>query len=449
MSHDRIRQAIAQAEQATAVAEGLVPPGGTYQLTPDQEAAVEALCQAFEAGERAALLEAPTGSGKTAVAFRVLIERKLANPSKPVAVLAPTRDLARQWVRYLEARLAGSPLKLAQLHGGVPPQERERILDAMELGTIAILVASGLPLHEEEQRAALRKCSLLVADDLHAFDPRVHLRRLDGLNVPTLALSATPEPVEAFLAILGADRQVVRMQAKPFEAPPTQVHLRRAHLKMPLDKQVALASTEIEAHLALGGRIYVVSRTRNEVPRLAAFLSRVTGAQVFSIHGEMADSLHHARRTGQGKGLRHGGALRTRIEMLEAFRNTSPSILVGTNLIAAGLDVPAADLMVLTDADGFGPAEREQLIGRVGRRERASEAVLIVGTLVSIKGSRSKPRPSGRPNRHTQPKAPKAKATPQASEAKGLGPGPSPGPQAPGPRGPQDRRPKGNPGGRP
>ena len=51
-------------------------------------------------------------------------------------------------------------------------------------------------------------------------------------------------------------------------------------------------------------------------------------------------------------------------------------MLAATNLIGSGIDIPAADLIVITDADAFGESEVEQLIGRVGRRERPSDAVL-------------------------------------------------------------------------
>ena len=51
--------------------------------------------------------------------------------------------------------------------------------------------------------------------------------------------------------------------------------------------------------------------------------------------------------------------------------------LVATNLVGSGLDIPMADMLLVTDADHFGAAEIEQLLGRVGRRERPSDAVLI------------------------------------------------------------------------
>jgi RecG-like helicase len=45
-------------------------------------------------------------------------------------------------------------------------------------------------------------------------------------------------------------------------------------------------------------------------------------------------------------------------------------------------------LVVITDADSFGEAELEQLIGRVGRRNRPSDALLITGTIREKRATR-------------------------------------------------------------
>jgi RecG-like helicase len=79
----------------------------------------------------------------------------------------------------------------------------------------------------------------------------------------------------------------------------------------------------------------------------------------------------------------------TRVEMMKKFRESAPSILAATNLIGSGIDIPAADLIVIIDSDAFGESETEQLIGRVGRRERPSDAVMLVHTTFERNPSRS------------------------------------------------------------
>jgi RecG-like helicase len=70
-------------------------------------------------------------------------------------------------------------------------------------------------------------------------------------------------------------------------------------------------------------------------------------------------------------------------------------VLAATNLVGSGIDIPAADLIVITDSDAFGESEIEQLIGRVGRRERPSDAVLLTGTTFEKNPSRAM-GPTGR-----------------------------------------------------
>jgi superfamily II DNA or RNA helicase len=88
----------------------------------------------------------------------------------------------------------------------------------------------------------------------------------------------------------------------------------------------------------------------------------------------MADSAEHGKRSRRRGVSVYGGT--TRVEEMRAFTEKAPSILAATNLVGSGLDIPAADLIVVTDSDAFGESEIEQLIGRVGRREHPSDAVL-------------------------------------------------------------------------
>jgi transcription-repair coupling factor (superfamily II helicase) len=377
MNQDLLWRRIAANEQAVAVRDGLVRAGENYKLTAAQQRATDLVEGWLRGGARSALLHAPTGAGKTAVAFRVAVGEFLAR-QQPVVVLAPTRDLLRQLAAYFRARLEGTPLRVEELHGGVAPREREALLARFEQRLVPVLLASGLMLQEEGHRQRLRAAGFLVVDDVNAFDPVVHLQPLRGIHTPTLFLSATPEPVRAFLDHKEVGAHVAVLDEKPFQAPGTVRHRLRARLGDSPVRQLFLVEAHIQRHLALDGRVYVISRTRDQVPNLARWLQRRFDAPVYQLHGEMVDTAEQARRLQRFKGFRPD---QTRVAVMAAFRETAPAILVATNLVGAGTDVAEADLIVITDADGFGEAELEQLVGRVGRRERASEACLVVGTL--------------------------------------------------------------------
>ncbi|MEB3285215.1 MAG: helicase-related protein [Candidatus Sericytochromatia bacterium] len=386
MNQDVLWQRIAANEQKVAEAEALVRPGHLYQLTEAQTKAIADLDQAFRDGAVAALLHAPTGAGKTAVEFHLLVRESLRQRAA-VIILTPTRDLLRQHLHYIRSRLEGTPLRVDALHGGVAPAAREDIVGRFDRGLLSVLVASGLMLQEESYRQRLRKAAFLVVDDVHAFDAQTHLRWLTGVQTPTLFATATPAPLDNFLREKGVGERIVALPAKPFQTPTTRQYVFQGRYGDDPTHQVLLAESRLRDHLQRQGRIYIVSRTREQVPRIARFLERRLGVTVLQLHGDLLDTAEQAKRLNRYKNFRPET---TRVAVMTAFRETMPAILVTTNLIGAGTDVPEADLIIITDADGFGEAEVEQLIGRVGRREKPSEACLIRGTMgrPSLKGHR-------------------------------------------------------------
>ena len=177
------------------------------------------------------------------------------------------------------------------------------------------------------------------------------------------------------------------MRAMPFDVLPTKVHKIAGVWGEPAAEQLARAEALIREHLERKSRIFVIARTRGDVPKLAARLEATYGIPVQQLRGDMADSAEHKRRH-RKSGVRVYGDS-TRVEEMRAFTERVPSILSATNLVGSGLDIPAADLIVITDADAFGESEVEQLIGRVGRRERPSDAVLISETTFEKNPSRA------------------------------------------------------------
>ena len=382
MNQDLLWRRIAANEQRVAELENLVKPGENYRLTPGQDAALASLEGWFRGANRTALLHAPTGAGKTAVEFRLAVSEFHAR-QQPVIVHVPTRDLVRQHLSYFKQRLVGTPLHVDELHGGVAPREREALLARFGQRLVPILIASGLLLKDEQHRAIVRQAGFLVVDDVNALDPQEHLRPLRGIHTPMLFATATPQAVEEFLKYKEAYAHVATLQEKPFEAPATATKTLRGRFGDDPIKQIQLAQAAIHAHVAQQGRVFIISRTRDQVPRIARYLDGRFGAEVFQLHGEMVDTQEQAQRLRRFKDYRPD---RTRVAMMGRFRETLPAILVSTNLVGAGTDVPDADLIIITDADGFGEAEIEQLIGRVGRRDRPSEAYLVTGTLKKGRG---------------------------------------------------------------
>jgi ERCC4-related helicase len=202
-----------------------------------------------------------------------------------------------------------------------------------------------------------------------------------------LFATATPNELRSFLTRVGAFNRVVRMRKMPFNVLPTKIHKVEGVWGEPPPEQLSRADELIRDHLGRGSRIFVIGRTRGDVPRLAQRLEETYDIDVQQLRGDMADTAEQSKRN-RRSGVKVSD-IGTRVQMMTAFRGRAPSILAATNLIGSGIDIPAADLIVITDSDAFGESETEQLIGRVGRRERPSDAVLVTHTTFEKNPSRA------------------------------------------------------------
>lgn len=375
MNKDQVWQQITQNVQQVAEEGELVQPGQKFQLTRHQSYAIEEVGKRLADGVDRLLLKAPTGSGKTEVSLRVAVGRILET-GKHVVFLAPTRDLARQQHTYFELRLADTGVEGTQMHAGIPPRDRQRALEDLTAGNLFWVVGSAMLLQQRKYRNLLETAALVIVDDVNAFDEDEDLAQIRGLKAPVMFTSATPEAVERFLKREGAWKEMVSMSDMPFDSPPTRRHEVPGSWNENIFNQIDLGMEVLKKHIEAGSRIYVISRTRARVPIMAKYIEDRLGVPVSILHGEMADTSEHRRRS-RGKS---DAPTEDRVSMMKQFRENKPAILVATNLVGSGLDIPMADMVLVTDADHFGVAEIEQLVGRVGRRERDSDCVLITGT---------------------------------------------------------------------
>ncbi|KAK2981313.1 hypothetical protein RJ640_007014 [Escallonia rubra] len=126
--------------------------------------------------------------------------------------------------------------------------------------------------------------------------------------------------------------------------------------------------------LEAGGRVYLVYPVIEQSEQLP--LLRAASAEFETIStrfGDYSCGLLHGRMKSDEKD-----------ESLRRFRSGETPILLSTQVIEIGVDVPDASMMVVMNAERFGIAQLHQLRGRVGRGERKSKCLLLASTASSL-----------------------------------------------------------------
>jgi len=337
-----------------------------HALTGAQARAVEEIAADMAAPQRMnRLLQGDVGSGKTLVALLALLVAVEAGGQG--ALMAPTELLARQHHDTLAPLARAAGLRLALLTGRDKGAEREARLAALARGEIDILVGTHALFQREVAFADLR---LAVIDEQHRFGVE---QRMDlaakGRGADMLVMTATPIPRSLALAQFG-DMDVSVLDEKPPGRQPVTTAL------VSVDR-----IDEVIAHLrravAGGQQAYWVCPLvgESELSDRAAAEER---------HRQLAAALG-----AEVVGLVHGQLpLAERDEAMAAFVAGRSRVLVATTVIEVGVNVPAATIMVIEGAEGFGLAQLHQLRGRVGRGSARSTCLLLYVPPLSEAGRR-------------------------------------------------------------
>lgn len=126
--------------------------------------------------------------------------------------------------------------------------------------------------------------------------------------------------------------------------------------------------------LEAGGRVYLVYPVIEQSEQLPQL--RAASADLGTVSNQFQDykcGLLHGRMKSDEKE-----------EALRRFRSGETDILLSTQVIEIGVDVPEASMMVVMNAERFGMAQLHQLRGRVGRGERKSKCILVASTASSL-----------------------------------------------------------------
>ncbi len=320
-----------------------------YEETSDQMKAIDDVLEDMSAARPMdRLICGDVGYGKTEVAIRAAF--KVVMDGKQVAMLVPTTVLAEQHYQSFLERFEGFPVNVASLSRFKTSAQQKQVIKGLKEGTIDVVVGTHRMLQKD---MAFRDLGLLVIDEEHRFGVK-HKEKLKELrvSVDVLTLTATPIPRTLHMALAGI------RDLSTIETPPQDRHAIETYISKYDEYTIREA---IYRELRRKGQVFFVHNHVQSIYQMANSLGRlVPEAGIAVAHGQMKE--------------------RDLERVMLDFIRRKIDVLVCTTIIESGLDIPAANTIIINRADKFGLAQIYQLRGRVGRsREQAYAYLLIPG----------------------------------------------------------------------
>ena len=332
----------------------MAPPEGAWDEfcarfpfaeTEDQTRAISDVLEDLSAGRPMdRLICGDVGFGKTEVALRAAFA--VAMSGAQVAVVVPTTLLARQHARVFAQRFEGLPVSVGQLSRMVTAKEASETKRKLAEGELNIVVGTHALLAKSVGFADL---GLVIVDEEQHFGV-AHKERLKSLkaDVHVLTLSATPIPRTLQLALTGV-REMSLIATPPVDRLAVRTFI------MPFDHVVVREAIQRERFR--GGQVFCVAPRIEDLERLGERLREIVPeASIVTAHGRLSP-----------------------IELervMTEFGDGKYDILLSTNIVESGLDMPAVNTLLIHRADLFGLGQLYQLRGRVGRGKQRGYAYL-------------------------------------------------------------------------
>ena len=324
-----------------------------YEETIDQAKAIADVKKDMEApAPMDRLVCGDVGFGKTEVAVRAAF--KAAIDGKQVAVLVPTTILAFQHFKTFADRLKDFPVTIDYLNRFKSSAQKKETIEKLKEGKIDILVGTHGILGKEVH---FKDLGLMVIDEEQKFGVG-HKEKLKTLrtNVDCLTLTATPIPRTLHFSLMGA-RDLSIINTAPANRQPIHTEVQVFH------EDIIRESIYYETER--GGQVFFI---HNRVQGLAEMC-------------EMIQKLCPDISIGYAHGQLEGHQLE---EKILDFIERRYDVLVCTNIVESGVDIPNVNTIIINNAHQFGLSDLHQLRGRVGRSNKKAFCYLLAPPMSTL-----------------------------------------------------------------
>lgn len=317
-----------------------------YEDTPDQSKATADVKKDMEsASPMDRLICGDVGFGKTEVAIRAAF--KSVVDGKQAAILVPTTILAFQHYKTFSERLKDFPVTVDYINRFKSAKEKKETLKKLEEGKVDIIVGTHGLLGKEVK---FKDLGVMIVDEEQKFGVG-HKEKLKTLktNVDCLTLTATPIPRTLQFSLMGA-RDLSIINTPPPNRQPIQTELHVFNEDFIRDA--------IYYETERGGQVFFI---HNRVQGLAEMSALIQG-------------LCPDLSVGHAHGQLEGHELEERIM---DFIDMKYDVLVCTNIVESGVDIPNVNTIIVNNAHQFGLSDLHQLRGRVGRSNKKAFCYLL------------------------------------------------------------------------
>ena len=347
-----------------------------FQLTAGQDAALNTIIDGLNGKQQFhALLQGDVGCGKTVVAMLAIMA--VCGAGEQCALMVPTDILARQHYKSLKPFFDRAGIHVQLLVGATSAAEKKVILGELQMGLCNIVIGTHALFSKD---VFYSKLGLVIIDEQHRFGVSQREALLAKGDYPDmLVMSATPIPRSLAMTLYG-DLKVISIKEKPAGRKPIKTRLVNAAKRESMKQFICKEAAGGNLCYWIASRVNADDSGRSSgnsaeeagarsvddiVNEMQTFIAAVGHAdpsiaklKVAGVHGQMDDG--------------------ERDEIIKRFAAGEIQILVATTVIEVGVNVPAANLMVIDQPDRFGLAQLHQLRGRVGRGNQAAWCFLMV-----------------------------------------------------------------------